>query len=267
MPGGRMADLRLKGWIAGLTGMAVLAGCSANLPEFHTRGLRLPSAECTVDPRSLGQVEKLEPFSKASGCGIPNPWRVRSLSGVELSRSATLNCGMVGALDDWVNGVAQPSAQASFGERITGIKVAASYACRARNGKRGTKLSEHGLGNAIDVAAFTLESGRVIEVEEGWRGPGDERAFLRHVNKGSCETFSTVLGPRHNHAHRNHFHLDMAQHGRKGDGRYCRRTGLPGPFAPRRYWISLRVCPGGGNRTTMGWRRIERSATVCGETR
>ena len=214
--------MRLCGVLGGVFGVVALAGCSADLPEFHTRGLKVPSAQCSVDPRSIGEAVKLEPFVKGNGCGIPNPWKVHSVSGVRLRSSATLNCGMVGALDNWMNGVAQPTAEAAFGERITAIRVASSYACRARNSKRGAKLSEHGLGNAIDVAAFTLESGRVVEVEKGWRGARDERRFLRHVNKGSCGPFSTVLGPNHDRAHRNHFHLDLAQHGRKGDGRFCR---------------------------------------------
>ncbi len=214
--------MRLRGVLGAVAGAAALAGCASDLPEFHTRGLKVPSAQCTVDPRSVGEAVRLEPFSRSNGCGIPNPWKVRSVSGVKLQNTATLNCGMVGALDDWVNGVAQPTAEAAFGERITGIKVVSSYACRARNSRRGRKLSEHGLGNAIDVAAFTLESGRVVEVEDGWHGSRDERRFLRHVNKGSCETFTTVLGPNHDRAHRDHFHLDLQRHGRKGTGRYCR---------------------------------------------
>lgn len=205
-----------------LAGLGFLTACAGNIPEFHTRGLQTPSGQCTVSPDALGRAERLSPFRRGNGCGIPNPWKVHSVSGVELERSATLNCGMVGAFDSWLQGVAQPAARLSFGERITGVRVAASYACRARNGKRGAKLSEHGLGNAIDVAAFTLESGRVVEVEQGWRGARDERGFLRNVNKASCETFTTVLGPNHDRAHRNHFHLDLAKHGRKGTGRYCR---------------------------------------------
>ena len=129
---------------------------------------------------------------------------------------------MVGAFDSWLRDIAQPSARSVFGEKITGVRVASSFACRARDNKRGAKLSEHGLGNAIDIAAFTLESGRVVDVEQGWRGARDEQGFLHAVNKRSCETFTTVLGPNHNHAHRNHFHFDLARHGRNGTGRYCR---------------------------------------------
>ena len=35
--------------------------------------------------------------------------------------------------------------------------------------------------------------------------------FLRAIHKAACANFATVLGPEANNAHRNHFHLDMAQ--------------------------------------------------------
>lgn len=37
-----------------------------------------------------------------------------------------------------------------------------------------------------------------------------EGAFLRRLHRGACGTFSTVLGPEANEAHRNHFHFDLA---------------------------------------------------------
>ena len=35
--------------------------------------------------------------------------------------------------------------------------------------------------------------------------------FLRRIHAQACKTFGTVLGPEANEAHRNHFHLDMAE--------------------------------------------------------
>ena len=201
--------------------LSVLGACSSSLtPEFHTRGLVVPTAQCAVDPRSVGDAVPLERFTKRNGCGVPNPWQVRSVGGVRLSQAATLNCGVVGALNDWVGEVAQPAAASAFGERIVGVDVAASYSCRAMNSKRGARLSEHGLGNAIDISGFTLESGRKVTVKAGWRGARDEQGFLKDVHRGSCETFSTVLGPNADRAHHDHFHLDLAN--RKSGRSYCR---------------------------------------------
>lgn len=37
-----------------------------------------------------------------------------------------------------------------------------------------------------------------------------EATFLRHLHRGACGPFGTVLGPEANDAHRDHFHLDLA---------------------------------------------------------
>lgn len=40
--------------------------------------------------------------------------------------------------------------------------------------------------------------------------PANERSdFVRRIHKAACGTFSTVLGPEANDAHKDHFHLDM----------------------------------------------------------
>lgn len=43
--------------------------------------------------------------------------------------------------------------------------------------------------------------------------------FLRGIHAAACRRFGTVLGPEANEAHRNHFHLDMADRG--GRGSFC----------------------------------------------
>ena len=45
-----------------------------------------------------------------------------------------------------------------------------------------------------------------------------EAAFLRRLHSGACGTFTTVLGPDANEAHRNHFHFDLATRKRSA---YC----------------------------------------------
>ncbi len=42
--------------------------------------------------------------------------------------------------------------------------------------------------------------------------------FLRRLHVQACKTFGTVLGPEANDAHRNHFHLDMAE---RHQGNFC----------------------------------------------
>lgn len=42
-------------------------------------------------------------------------------------------------------------------------------------------------------------------------GGGGRMTFLREAHRSACRIFGTVLGPEANNAHRNHFHVDMAQ--------------------------------------------------------
>ena len=79
----------------------------------------------------------------------------------------------------------------------------------------GAKLSEHGFGNAVDVAGFVLDSGQVINVEQDYY----RSAFLKTVRKNACGTFRTVLGPGSDRHHRNHIHLDLAN--RRSGEAFC----------------------------------------------
>lgn len=199
--------------------LATLAACGDASQQFTTVGLIAPPIHCLTDPRILGEAEKLDPIDEGNGCQVPNPWRMHSVAGVQLSQPATLNCSVTQPLYDWMNGTVQPAAQSAFGAPVTGITVAASYSCRARNNKRGARMSEHGFGNAIDISSFTLADGRKITVKQGWRGEGDEREFLRQVRRDACGEFMTVLGPGTDRHHGDHFHLDLAN--RRSGKTYC----------------------------------------------
>ncbi len=48
--------------------------------------------------------------------------------------------------------------------------------------------------------------------------PSARQKFLRRVHAGACRIFGTTLGPETNEAHRNHFHVDMAE---RQSGSYC----------------------------------------------
>ena len=73
----------------------------------------------------------------------------------------------------------------------------------------------------LDVAGFVFASGRVITVRKGWKGNADEQGFLREVAATGCARFTTFLGPGAPY-HGDHFHVDLAHHGRSGTSRYCR---------------------------------------------
>ena len=160
----------------------------------------------------------------SSYCGALQPFEMAAAGDgrVALRPSAMLRCNMIPVVDRWVIDVVEPEVRRHYGVPLAGLKVAASYGCRPMNNQSGGKLSEHGHANALDISEFHLADGRVVSVKQGWSGSAVDRSFLRSVHAGACAQFTTVLGPDNDSYHRDHFHLDLARHGRDGHGRYCK---------------------------------------------
>ena len=156
-------------------------------------------------------------------CGAIRPFEMTATANgsVQLNPPAMMVCDMVPAVEHWVNAIVQPAARAHLGQPIVELRVAASYSCRPMNNQSGGKLSEHGHANAIDIAAFRTADGRWITVKEGWSSWSRDSRFLKSVHQGGCPVFTTVLGPNANSNHRDHFHFDLARHGRDGHHRVC----------------------------------------------
>ena len=157
-------------------------------------------------------------------CGAIRPFNVSAAANgsVQLRPAALLRCPMVPAVDHWVERVVMPAARRHFRVQLVELKIAGSYSCRPMNNVDGALLSEHGHANAIDVSGFVLADGRTVQVKTGWWGAFAERGFLRDVHRGSCALFTTVLGPNYDANHRDHFHLDLARHGRDGANTICK---------------------------------------------
>jgi hypothetical protein len=191
-------------------------------------------------------------------------------SPVAIEPKATLACPLITKVDRWLLDDVQPAAGAWFGEQVVEIRQLSSYACRSINSQRGAKTSEHAYGNALDVAAFRLASGREVTVKDGWRGRQEERGFLRQIQAAACERFTTVLGPGADMFHYDHFHLDLA---RRASGSVCKpapqevrperesfRTANRAPMAPATH-RSATPSPPPAPYVTAGRMRRPRSPT------
>lgn len=153
----------------------------------------------------------------SGGCGIANPVKITEVGGIPLTREVTVNCTTAKRLDRWVARSAKPTVGRKGGG-LSAIQIIGGYSCRTRNSKRGAKLSEHAVGNAVDIAGFKLRNGTVYSVKRNWRS-GRGRKTLRRLHKSACRSFGTVLGPNADRHHQDHFHLDVARH---RSGSYCR---------------------------------------------
>ena len=215
----------MKGAAAiGLVALAVvvLTSCSSGRQSaaFTLDGVSAPPRVCALNPQNFAQAERVPDFREDDGCGVVNGYKVYTINDVGLSPSALITCDLADAVSTWLSTAVQPAAKAAYGQRVVAIKVAASYSCRARNNKYGAKLSEHGFGNALDIASFTLADGREVSVVSGYYGSAADQKFLRSIRGQACSLFSTVLGPGSDAEHRDHFHLDK-MFLRKGRGSYC----------------------------------------------
>lgn len=182
---------------------------------FHKTGARVPKGSVCGDPTILGKV--VAPVSgRISGCGIEAPVRITAVSGVSLSQAATIDCPTAKALKSWLDEGVKPAIKRKGGG-VAGLRVAAHYACRTRNNKKGAKISEHGRGRAIDISAIVLKDGSRLTVSDDWRSRNSK--IMRRIHKAACGPFGTVLGPDADRYHQNHFHLDTARY---RSGPYCR---------------------------------------------
>lgn len=224
-----MVTVRSVGSVLVLIGMLALWGCSKSPPSFVSKPEPWREDEETVCLQS-GYVRRTPYLIERAAlggpghCGALRPFEMSAAAQGQVSfrPAALLRCPMVPAVEHWVQTHVMPAARRNFGLPIVELKIAASYGCRPMNNVSGAKLSEHGHANALDVAAFILADGRQVSVKEGWFGDPRQRAFLRQVHQGACATFTTVLGPNADANHRDHFHMDLARHGRNGDNRVCR---------------------------------------------
>jgi hypothetical protein len=179
---------------------------------------------CGAELAKLGvEATAIAPISEGS-CGVAEPVAVAALGDgiTDLTTKAIIECDLAEKVANWLRDEVQPEARKILGGEVVGLRIAASYHCRTRNGVSGAKLSEHGRGNAIDISAFRIEGRGWIEV--GATHFGAESRFLKTVRASACGPFTTVLGPGSDAYHSDHFHLDLATRNKRGKSRglYCK---------------------------------------------
>jgi len=207
---------------------ALISGCSSG-PNFVAKvePWRAGEENACIASGVLAHTTFIASRSALGGpsvCGTERPYELSAVNDgrVRLKPTAMLRCPMIPQVERWVRETVAPAAVYYFGSEVVELSIAGSYSCRPMNHVSGAKLSEHGYANALDVSGFTLADGRKISVKRGWNGDDAEQAYLRTVHRGACKQFMTVLGPDHDRAHNDHFHVDLARHGGDGLKRICK---------------------------------------------
>ena len=115
-------------------------------------------------------IEPADPI-KEGECGAPAPVRLLSIGSspeVTFSPPVIVTCDMVVKLADWLKDDVQPLANKHLGAPVVRMSTMSSYSCRNAYGRKKTKLSEHGLANAVDLGSFVTRDGVEADLLKGW---------------------------------------------------------------------------------------------------
>lgn len=195
-----------------LTGVA-LAACTPSAPPPPPRSA--PALPQQVEGAAC--IAALS-YANAAFNRIPDSGRGEQACGVAtaisliesvtpLNRPVDLDCTTALRFVQWDVRVVQPLARELFGQGVKKIHHFGGYVCRGRSSNR-RRLSEHAFGRAIDIGAFELDDGTIINIRRHWSGAGAKSTFLRRSAAGACPIFNVVLTPAHDAAHADHFHMD-----------------------------------------------------------
>ncbi len=201
----------------------------------------LPAADnrCLADLARMNvSFRPIDPFQTDDGCGMSDGVVLERIGSVELKPAAKLNCGYAKRLATWVDGDLSQTVARTTGGQLTAIRHYSAYRCSFRSKGR---LSEHALGNALDLAGIETSNALSLNVEKDWGdhldwaamqpmemapksqrpslavdAPGDAAATAKRqiwyaVTKSACQAFKLVLTPHSNKAHANHLHIDMGR--------------------------------------------------------
>ncbi len=161
------------------------------------------------------RFEPLPDRDFGAGCGWRDAVRVRRLGTLAVG-DRTMACALAARLARYERLALQPIAQRAYGEPIVAVRDAGTYACRNRNHRAHAPRSTHARAEAWDVHSFRTHSGRVLDVARDFRADSHAGATLRALKSAACRDLPLVLGPDHDRAHADHFHLEAAR------GRACR---------------------------------------------
>jgi hypothetical protein len=134
-------------------------------------------AHCDVVLKRIHAVAIAHEPIKEGACGAPAPVELISIGQkpeVTFDPPPIVRCDLAEALTTWLEKDLQPLAQRHLKSPIIRIETMSSYSCRNAYGRKKTKLSEHGLANAVDIRGFVTASAETAYVLEGWGTPERE---------------------------------------------------------------------------------------------
>lgn len=213
--------MRIRGWCALVLAAVVRVGevradPPAGASQQWAQIAAHDGAQCRADLTAAGVRFRALPdrtAPDARGCGIPHGVVVtRGPTGIVYDAPLVIDCSLARDLPQ-IEAAIQEAATMHLGHPITRIGTLGTFSCRTMRGYG--MLSEHALGNAIDMARFVPSRGGAVTVVRDYDGgapmPRTERGmFLRQLELAlrGIPSLTYVLGPWYDSNHRDHFHVD-----------------------------------------------------------
>lgn len=145
-----------------------------------------------------------------AGCGLVEGVTVsRGPTGIQYRPPIRVSCAFARTLPA-VERLLQAAAAEVVGEPLEVARTMGSYGCRTIQSTRSPgRLSEHAVGNAVDVGEWWTRGTRA-NVLRDFRREGPEGELLRTIaaRLGASAVLARLLDPDYDAAHRNHFHLE-----------------------------------------------------------
>ncbi|MBL8587636.1 MAG: extensin family protein, partial [Methylobacteriaceae bacterium] len=130
-----------------------------------------PDAATCRDELARAGVEAVSadpPPAAIAACAIVEPVRLRAASTaqgtVRIAGEPLVACAFAARFGAYLREIAAPLAAGGAGAALAAVEAGGGYECRPRNRVAVAKISAHGQGLALDVAAFRLADGRRIAV-------------------------------------------------------------------------------------------------------
>jgi hypothetical protein len=170
------ARSRPAAWLAVLPSKATpkQPPVASQAASWSAQEIEIAQARCTALLKDLAVVVVREvPIREGAECGTPAPVRLVSVGkGPEIAFSPppVVTCDMVATLYRWLQRDVQPLARKHLGAPVIRIETMSSYSCRNAYGRAGSRLSEHGKANAVDIGSFVTARGLAAMVVADW-GP------------------------------------------------------------------------------------------------
>jgi hypothetical protein len=138
------------------------------VPAWSAEEVAAAKAACAPVLAKYGVVATEAEEIKDGECGTAYPLSVTRVANVEFSHPAVVNCKVLETIGEWLRTDVQASAKRHLGARVVKIGVMSSYSCRKAYGRKKSRLSEHGLANALDVGHFEIDKGPAVALLADW---------------------------------------------------------------------------------------------------